>query len=139
MNTQIAYRRFDLVRSGLLALGCALALGSLASAAVAAEPQSPSTAKGTVNVNTATVEQLTKLPRVGMKLAQRIVDYRKTNGGFQKAEDLMGVKGIGEKFFAVLRPFVATAGSTTLSEKVAHAKKARTSSRSKKSEIPRRG
>lgn len=71
-----------------------------------------------VNVNTADAAQLALLPRVGPSIAQRIVDYRKQNGPFKKAEDLMLVRGIGEKTFELLKPYVATAGETTLKEKV---------------------
>ena len=51
-------------------------------------------------------------------MADRIVDYRKQNGPFKKPEDLMLVQGIGEKTFQLLKPYVATAGETTLKEKV---------------------
>lgn len=50
-----------------------------------------------VNINTASVEQLMELDRVGAKYAQRIVEYRETVGPFEKPEDIMNVKGIGEK------------------------------------------
>lgn len=71
-----------------------------------------------VNVNTADATQLALLPRVGPSIAQRIVEYRKQNGPFKKAEDLMLVRGIGEKTYELLKPYVATAGETTLKEKV---------------------
>ena len=71
-----------------------------------------------VNINSADTGQLALLPRVGPSVAQRIVDYRKQNGAFKKAEDLMLVQGIGEKTFQLLKPYVATAGETTLKEKV---------------------
>ena len=50
-----------------------------------------------VNINTAPVDQLLQLDRVGAKYAQRIVEYREKFGPFEKAEDIMKVKGIGEK------------------------------------------
>jgi competence protein ComEA len=50
-----------------------------------------------VNINTASVEQLMELDRVGAKYAQRIVEYREKYGPFQAPEDIMNVKGIGEK------------------------------------------
>ena len=74
--------------------------------------------KKVVNINNADASQLALLPRVGPSVAGRIVDYRKQNGGFKKAEDLMLVQGIGEKTFELIKPYVATAGETTLREKV---------------------
>jgi competence protein ComEA len=74
--------------------------------------------KKVVNINNADASQLAMLPRVGPSVAGRIVDYRKQNGGFKKAEDLMLVQGIGEKTFELIKPYVATAGETTLREKV---------------------
>ncbi len=59
-----------------------------------------------VNLNTATSEELIALPRIGDKVAARIVTYRKKNGGFTKVEELMNVKGIGEKTFLRLRPYL---------------------------------
>jgi competence protein ComEA len=73
---------------------------------------------GTVNVNTATVQELQLLPRVGPALAQRILEFREKNGPFKSPEELMRVKGIGEKSFALLKPYVTTSGPTTLKEKV---------------------
>jgi competence protein ComEA len=71
-----------------------------------------------VNINSADSSQLSMLPRVGPSVADRIVDYRKDNGPFKKAEDLMLVQGIGEKTFQLIKPYLATSGETTLKEKV---------------------
>ena len=54
-----------------------------------------------ININTATVEELVKLERVGPKYAARIIEYRETNGPFKTTEDIMKVKGIGPKTFEV--------------------------------------
>jgi competence protein ComEA len=59
-----------------------------------------------VNLNTATASQLEGLPGIGKATAERIVEYRQKNGGFKKAEDLMNVRGIGEKSFLKLKPLV---------------------------------
>jgi competence protein ComEA len=59
-----------------------------------------------VNINTATQEQLESLPGLGAKVAQRIIEYRQKNGNFKKVEDLMNVKGVGEKSFLKLKPML---------------------------------
>lgn len=61
---------------------------------------------GPINLNTAGVEQLDELPRVGPAIAQRIVDWREQNGRFSSVDDLLGVPGIGEKMLAGLRDLV---------------------------------
>ncbi len=58
---------------------------------------------GVVNINNASAEQFDRLPRVGPKVAQRIVDYRQAHGPFKKVEELMNVKGIGEKTFLKIK------------------------------------
>ncbi len=60
-----------------------------------------------VNLNSAGLDDLQKLPGVGPKIAQRILDYRKTNGNFKKVEDLMKVRGIGEKVFLKMKDQLA--------------------------------
>lgn len=83
-----------------LALALALPLSAAPDRAARA-PQRP------VNLNTATVTELMQLPRVGQKTAERIIAFRKQHGGFQRPEELMNVKGIGEKSYAKLKPFLA--------------------------------
>jgi competence protein ComEA len=55
--------------------------------------------KEKININTATVDQLIQLKGVGTKYAARIIEYREKNGPFEKPEDIMKVKGIGQKTF----------------------------------------
>lgn len=59
-----------------------------------------------INLNTATATELEKLPGVGPATALRIVEFRTKNGAFKKIEDLMNVRGIGEKTFLTLKPLV---------------------------------
>jgi competence protein ComEA len=92
--------------AGALALLLAMSLSS--GVALAAAKAAPS---GKVNINSASVEQLTSLPGVGEKLAARIVEYRQKSGGFKSIQEIMNVKGVGEKNFAKLQPFLS-AGET---------------------------
>jgi len=62
-----------------------------------------------LNLNAATEAQLEALPGIGPATATRIVEYRKKNGAFKKVEDLMNVKGIGEKSFLKLKGLVTVA------------------------------
>ncbi|CAM2926781.1 ComEA family DNA-binding protein [Weissella confusa] len=64
------------------------------------------TSSETINLNTATLAELQKLPGVGTKRAQDIIDQRETMGGFKTVADLQEVSGIGEKTFAKLEPLV---------------------------------
>ena len=59
---------------------------------------------GTININTASATELQALPGIGATTADRIVEYRQKNGPFKKIEDLMNVRGVGEKAFLKLKP-----------------------------------
>jgi competence protein ComEA len=59
-----------------------------------------------INLNTAGVEELGTLPRVGPVLAQRIVDWRKQHGRFQTVDELDAVDGVGPKLLEALLPLV---------------------------------
>lgn len=75
-------------------------------------------ADGVVNINTADAAGLALLPGVGPSTAGRIVEFRTENGKFESPTDLMLVRGIGERSFERMRPYVTIEGETTLSEKV---------------------
>ena len=74
--------------------------------------------EGVVNINTASAEQLTFLPRVGPALAGRIVEFRDSNGKFKATDELILVRGIGEGTYELLKPYVTIDGKTTLTEPV---------------------
>ena len=75
-------------------------------------------ADGVVNINTADAAALSLLPGVGPSTAGRIVEFRTDNGEFESPTDLMLVRGIGERSFERMRPYVTIEGETTLTEKV---------------------
>lgn len=69
---------------------------------------------GKLNLNTATEDQLMMLPTVGPAKAERIVTWRKKNGGFKRTADLRRVKGFGYKTYKKLEPLLDIKGETTL-------------------------
>ncbi|MEW5692591.1 MAG: ComEA family DNA-binding protein [Candidatus Hydrogenedentota bacterium] len=62
--------------------------------------------EGKININTASLEELDNLPKIGPTIAQRIIDYREEHGGFKSIEELNEVKGIGDKMFKNLKDLV---------------------------------
>jgi competence protein ComEA len=95
------------VRAGVRALAAALLL-ALALPALAAEPL-----RGVVNINVASIEELTVLPGIGESRARAIIALRDERGGFESVDELVEVKGIGESMLAKLRPYVSLEGKTT--------------------------
>ena len=97
-----------LTRALVLAMALPLAAAGtrMAGKAKTQAPQHP------INLNSATVTELMQLPKIGAKTAQRIISFRKEQGGFRRSEELMNVKGIGEKSFVKLQPYLSVgAGS----------------------------
>jgi competence protein ComEA len=79
-----------------------LCLGmAISSVSVLAEKSTHSTEK--VNLNSATVEQLQSLPGIGPAIAKSIIDHRTKVGKFNRIEEIINVKGIGEKKFQKIK------------------------------------
>lgn len=88
-----------------VAAALAMALAALVASGPAYATGKPQpTAK--VNINTASIEQLTTLPGVGPTLAARIVEHRQKAGAFRSTQELMTVKGIGEKNLAKIEAWL---------------------------------
>ena len=86
-----------------------LALVMLAAPPVEAQARranEPASAAAKVDLNTATGEELESLPRVGPRTAELIIQYREQHDGFEKIEELMNVRGIGETTFLRLRSLI---------------------------------
>lgn len=93
----------------ILVTGLALVFALVASSGLATAAAKPAPA-GKVNINTASVQQLTALPGVGEKLAARIVEYRQKQGAFKNVAELMNVQGLGEKNLAKIQAYLTTSG-----------------------------
>jgi competence protein ComEA len=90
----------------LVLLMSGLSRAALAQAQAAPQPSPATQPAVLLNLNTATAAELAKLPGIGPAVAARIVEHRQKSGGFKKIEELMNVKGIGEKTFLKLKPLV---------------------------------
>jgi competence protein ComEA len=75
---------------------------------------SPPLQEGSVDVNTATREQLVSLPGIGEEIAGRIMKYRDENGPFESVEGLLEVKGIGPKKLERMRRFIVVRSPSSL-------------------------
>ncbi len=96
------------ILSSTLALICMTTLVAAAQSAAPSQSKTPARAPRAastqvVNINTASASEFEALPGIGPKMAARIVEYRQKNGPFKKVEELMNVRGLGEKNFLKLK------------------------------------
>ena len=89
----------------------AIAVIALTATTFGAQERTPTartsaTASTPVNLNTASAAQLEAIPGVGPAMAERIIQYREKNGSFKKIEDLMNVRGVGEKSFLKMKALI---------------------------------
>ncbi|MCC7032851.1 MAG: helix-hairpin-helix domain-containing protein [Acidobacteria bacterium] len=92
---------------GFVLVGAMVVLAT-APAVLAQQPPAASRS-ATIDLNSASIADLESLPGIGRRTAERILEYRQKSGGFKKIEELMNVKGIGEKSFLRLKPLIAVA------------------------------
>ncbi len=91
--------RHSFASAACAALAVILMSGPASALTGQAQPAAKPAAQSIVNINTASAQQLESLPGIGPATAARIVDYRQKHGGFKKIEEIMNVRGIGEKLF----------------------------------------
>jgi len=100
-------------RTVLSIVACCCLLWAVPVTAAQSKSTAHSTAKpsstAVVNLNTASASDLEGLPGIGAKTAARIVEYLQKNGPFKKIEELMNVRGVGEKNFLKLKPQITVA------------------------------
>jgi competence protein ComEA len=112
-------RSRGLAAAAALALLCAGPVWAQSTARTgAAKPQ----LVGTVNINTATPDQLELLPGVGPERARAIVEWRGEHGAFKSVDDLLQVSGIGQKALDRMRPHVTVSGKSDAEMKPGAAK-----------------
>jgi len=70
-----------------------------------------------INLNTATAAQIAALPGIGAKTADLVVQYRQKNGPFKKVEEIMNVRGVGEKSFLRIKDRLTVAAPKNESAK----------------------
>lgn len=91
----------------IISLAAALCLLPMGTTFAQSDMLSEQMQSAMVNINSADLKQLIKLPGVGKKKAQAIIDYRDANGDFASLEELAKVKGVGKKMLAKLDGKVA--------------------------------
>lgn len=100
-------------RSALVLVAALVTISSPLSAQRATKPPVAATVVSTevVNLNSATVAQIASLPGIGPKTADLVVQYRTKNGPFKKIEEIMNVRGVGEKSFLKIKDRLTVAAA----------------------------
>ncbi len=106
--TASAYAASDSMFAALSAAADADTVPEFPAAAMHAAQRKLRLDSASIDINTASADDLAKLPGIGDAFARRIISFREEHGRFSRVEDLMQVSGIGKKKFQALRPFVTT-------------------------------
>ena len=97
----------------ILALIVALSFHAPVEAQAALTEESAASTEGVINIQTASAEELQRLPGIGPSKAEAIIAQR-TRAPFRRIEDILRVRGIGRATFRRLRPHLSVAGPSTL-------------------------
>jgi competence ComEA-like helix-hairpin-helix protein len=89
-----------------LAFGVAASAGCTHSINIPPPPQAVERSQNAINLNTASEDELGRLPYIGAKTAAEIVEFRMENGGFHRPEQLLLLRGISEKRYREIRKYV---------------------------------
>jgi competence protein ComEA len=100
-------------RSALVLIAAVVLISSPLAAQRATKPPVAATVASAevINLNSATVAQIASLPGIGPKTADLVVQYRVKNGPFKKIEEIMNVRGVGEKSFLKIKDRLTVAAS----------------------------
>ena len=94
----------------LLACMAGLIMGSMAFAGSSGKKSAALSSGDKVNINAASVKELSSLPGIGKKKAAAIIAYRTQNGNFSSIDDLKKVEGVGKKTFEKLKDHLTVKG-----------------------------
>jgi competence protein ComEA len=96
-------RKMHIAWTLILCLGLSLAVAPSVAMAQTAPAAAKTSTSERVNLNTATAEQLQTIPGIGPAMAKRVIEYRSKVGKFGKIEEIINVKGVGEKRFQKMK------------------------------------
>ena len=90
----------------LFLIACLLVISCGGRSSLVAPPANMAVSVSAININTASIDELERIPHIGEKVAARIIEYREVNGPFRRIEHLMLIQGISDKRFRKIRPLV---------------------------------
>ena len=90
-------------RSAFVLIALVFISSPLAAQRAARPPAATVISTEAINLNSATAAQIASLPGIGPKTADLVVQYRAKNGPFKKIEEIMNVRGVGEKSFLKIK------------------------------------
>ena len=103
VDKEITMKIFGIRMACIMMLCLGLLCGSMPALAQKAADPAPAANAAKINLNSATAEQLASLPGIGAATAKLIIEHRTSVGKFSRVEELLNVKGIGDKKFEAIK------------------------------------